>query len=60
MIKTYIIEKGQKPTKKQLQEVAEAKNHPIVFDEDCPETTPERAMKFRRVNPPRAVGERRA
>ena len=37
MIKTYIIEKGQKPTKKQLQEVAEAKNHPIVFDEDAPE-----------------------
>ena len=22
-------------------------------DEDCPETTPERAVKFRRVNPPR-------
>ena len=37
MIKTYIIEKGQKPTKKQLQEVAEAKIHPIVFDEDAPE-----------------------
>ena len=26
---------------------------PIVFDEDYPETTPEKVMKFRRVNPPR-------
>ena len=39
MIKTYIIEKGQKPTKKQLQEVAEAKNQQNVFDEDAPELT---------------------
>ena len=33
--------------------LAEARKKPIVFDEDCPETTPERALKFRRVNPPR-------
>ena len=26
---------------------------PITFDEDCPETTPKRALRFRRVNPPR-------
>ena len=26
---------------------------PITFDDDCPETTPEKAVKFRRVNPPR-------
>ena len=26
---------------------------PITFDEDCPETTPERALKFKRVNPVR-------
>ena len=25
---------------------------PIAFDEDSPETTPERALKFKRVNPP--------
>lgn len=32
---------------------------PVVFDEDCPETTPERALRFRRVNPPRDnVGKR--
>ena len=30
----------------------EAKKRPIVFAEDCPETTPERAIRFRRVNPP--------
>ena len=27
-----------------------AKAMPITFDEDCPETTPERAVRFRRVN----------
>lgn len=36
-----------------------AGNMPIFFDEDCPETTPERALKFRRVNPPRdKIGKR--
>lgn len=47
-------------TKEEIEELKAAREKPIVFDEDCPETTPERAMKFRRVNPPRAVGERRA
>ena len=37
----------------ELEELAEARKMPITFDEDCPETTPERAVKFRRVNPPR-------
>lgn len=32
----------------------EARKRPIVFDKDCPETTPEKALKFRRVNPPRS------
>lgn len=40
--------------------LAKARNIPISFDEDCPETTPERALKFRRVNPPRNSVERRA
>lgn len=31
----------------------QARIMPVVFDEDCPETTPERALNFRRVNPPR-------
>ena len=40
-------------TKKELEELERARNMPITFDEDCPETTPEMAIKFRRVNPPR-------
>lgn len=40
-------------TQEDLEELERARNMPITFDEDCPETTPERALKFRRVNPPR-------
>ena len=37
-----------------------ARKMSVVFDEDCPETTPERALRFRRVNPPRDSVEKRA
>ena len=47
-------------TKDELEESKRAREMPIVFDEDCPETTPERAVRFRRVNPPRGTGARRA
>lgn len=40
-------------TKEELEELERSREMPITFDEDCPETTPERAIKFRRVNPPR-------
>ena len=40
-------------TPEELKELERARTMPITFDEDCPETTPERAMKFRRVNPVR-------
>ncbi len=40
--------------------LSRARNKPIVFDEDCPETTPEQALKFRRVNPPRNSIQKRA
>ena len=40
-------------SKEDLVELARAKAMPITFDEDCPEVTPEMAVKFRRVNPPR-------
>ena len=33
--------------------IARARLTPITFDEDCPETTPEKAVQFRRVNPVR-------
>ncbi len=38
----------------------EAREKPIIFDTDCPETTPEQALKFKRVNPPRTKIEKRA
>ena len=44
----------------EIKELKIAKEKPIVFDENCPETTPERAMKFRRVNPPRENNAKRA
>lgn len=40
-------------SEEELEELERAKKMPIIFDEDCPETTPEKAVKFRRVNPPR-------
>ena len=46
---------NEKLTDEEIKQLEEAKKKPIVFDEDCPETTPERAIKFRRVNPPRHV-----
>jgi hypothetical protein len=42
-------------TPEELKELERARTMPITFDEDCPETTPERAMKFHRVNPVRRV-----
>ena len=40
-------------TQEELEELRHAREIPITFDEDCPETTPEKALRFRRVNPPR-------
>ena len=40
-------------TEKELEELERARNMLITFDEDCPETTPEKAVKFRRANPSR-------
>lgn len=47
MIKTLIIESGQKPTKEQLKEVEEAKKSPINFDEDCEELSPAMMKVFK-------------
>lgn len=38
-------------TEEERDELRRARTLPIVFDEDCPETTPEQAIKFKRVNP---------
>lgn len=42
----------------ELQELEYARSKEIVFDEECPETTLEKALKFRRVNPSRGVVQR--
>ncbi|MCM1048359.1 MAG: hypothetical protein NC433_08035 [Clostridiales bacterium] len=47
-------------SEEEMEELKIAREKAIVFDEDCPETTPERAMKFRRVNPPRNNSVKRA
>ncbi len=40
-------------SEEERKELERARSMPILFDEDCPETTPERALRFKRVNPPR-------
>ena len=50
-IKNYKIELNAE----ELKELERARTMPISFDEDCPETTPEKAVKFKRVNPPKMV-----
>lgn len=40
-------------TQDEQAELERARTMPITFDEDCPETTPECALRFRRVNPVR-------
>lgn len=49
MTKAFTIEKGQRPTEEQLQEVEEAKKSPIVFDEDCEELSPAMMKAFQSV-----------
>ena len=44
-------------SEEEKKELEKARNMPITFDEDCPETTPERALRFRRVNPRRKAIE---
>ena len=48
---TYVEEYDLEFTDDELQELETARKRPISFDEDCPETTPEKAVKFKRVNP---------
>lgn len=47
MIKTFIVDKGQKPTNEQLQEIMKAKEQPIVFDEDSPKLSPSMHKAFK-------------
>ena len=47
------MKKGLAFTEEEKKELENARKMPISFDPDCPETTPERAIRFRRVNPRR-------
>ena len=42
-------------TEEECEELARARSMPIIFDDDCPPVTPERAKNFRRGNPPRQI-----
>jgi uncharacterized protein (DUF4415 family) len=50
----FTIPAGQRPSKEEWArikaELAEARKHPIVYDEDCPELTPEQLAEFRPAN----------
>ena len=50
-----IVEEEMTFNKEELKEIKRAREIPVVFDDDCPEVTPEKAMKFRRINPRRQV-----
>lgn len=41
-------------TKEDREELKKMKEKEIVFSDDCPEVTPQKAIRFKRVNPPRA------
>ncbi len=42
-------------TEEERKQLDEAKKRPITYDKDCPAVTPEKAMKFIRVNAERAA-----
>ena len=44
-------------TEEELAQLERARSMPITFDEDCPELTPEQAMRLHRVNPVRKVAQ---
>jgi len=42
-------------TQEEIMQLEKARKMPPSFDEECPEITPELALKFKRVNPSRRV-----
>ncbi|MBQ6409418.1 MAG: hypothetical protein IJJ64_15460 [Butyrivibrio sp.] len=44
-------------TDEEKRQLDEAKRKPLTYDDDCPAVTPEKAVKFKRVNPPRRINE---
>ncbi len=46
-MKRVTLDRNQKPTEKQIQEIRDAAKREIVFDEDSPELTPAMEKSFR-------------
>ena len=42
-------------SEEEIKMLEASKDKPIVFDEDCPEITPEKAVKFRRAHPSKRI-----
>ena len=51
MLISYNLNPEMQMTPEQIRMIEDAAKRPIEFDEDCPETTPEQAKRFYRVNP---------
>lgn len=47
MIRRFTIEPGQGLTEEQLKEIEDARNHQILFDEDCEELSPAMMKAFK-------------
>ncbi len=47
MIRTATLDRNQKPTEEQINQIKEAAKRAIVFDEDSPELTPAMEKAFR-------------
>ena len=46
MLKTFILNEGNKLTEEQRLEIKAAKEYPIEYDEDCPKLSPEMQKAF--------------
>lgn len=42
-------------TDEERKQLDEARKMPFIYDEDCPPVTPEKAIKFKRVNQDRQI-----
>lgn len=42
-------------TQEEIEQLERARKMSLSFDEDCPETTPEMALKYKRVNPVKRI-----
>ena len=53
------IKVGQKPPKDVIRRVEEAAKYPIVYTEDCPESTPEALKEFAMLAAARTLRKKR-